>query len=177
MIKYKHRANNIEYIKHNQGLEIDVFANNGELVIGHDYSKPIMTLDNYLKKCVRNDLAVNVKQSGLSKPLYSMLKYYYDKKKIKSFFMFDMSTPDLFEYMDLCPQHTAFRLSEYEYVMYTDCKYVWLDFFDADDTAMICMDNVEEKYKIVVVSPELHNNNFKYPLNILHKFYGVCTDD
>ena len=125
MITYKHRANLLTDPLRYAAVEVDVKMNNGQVVVGHNTDHIDCLFEDYLKNCNENtELAVNIKQSGMAKILYEMMS----KCKVKSYFFFDMAVPDLLDYISLCPQHTAYRISEYETQRF-DVDWVWLDYF------------------------------------------------
>jgi len=104
-----------------------------------------------------------------------MLKFY--KKNSISWFFFDMSIPDTIEYMQYCPTETAFRLSEFETKIFPECSWVWLDYFyKTEEVDYKKYYNLSKKYKVVVVSPELHGIKNKLNEDWIDKFYGICTD-
>jgi hypothetical protein len=175
MTKFKHRANNLYSPKYFKALEIDVRAESGRLVLKHNWNDSSISFDKFLRHCKDNELAINVKDSGLVEPLNDLLKFY--SKNLKDYFMFDMSIPDLIDYIKVCPKHTAFRLSEFENEIFPECNWIWLDnfhMFEEKDFEKYYY--LTKNYKVVVVSPELHNVKVKLDSNIVNNFYGICTD-
>ncbi len=178
MIFYKHRANNLNDPLKYKALEIDIKWDtyHQEIILGHDCCDFKCCLIDYLDKCnEETELAINIKQSGLVNALNC--EYYKSKfNKLKSYFFFDMSIPDLLEYIKICPEHTAFRMSEYELRFYDECKWIWLDFFNNEFD--ICMYDtiIKSDKNIVIVSPELHNNKNNLNIDNIIECYGICTD-
>jgi len=177
MITFKHRCNDIEDLKKYKEVEIDIKASGkGELILGHNHNAHTCYFEDYLKACNGHRLAINIKQSGLCKPLIKLLKRYY-MKTIKEFYFFDMAVPDLItDYLEICPEFTAFRLSEYENKLFDKAKYIWLDYFNWKQFNHLNYVYLSDQYKIIVASPELHSfKNTTYPKDKIKNFYGVCT--
>lgn len=167
MIIYKHRANLLTDPLKYTAVEVDVKINNRQVVIGHNADHVDCLFEDYLKNCNENtELAINVKESGMVKKLCELMS----KVKVKSYFFFDMAVPDLLDYISFCPQHTAYRISEYETRLF-DADWIWLDYF----TFTTELKNEFLGKKVVVVSPELHGFRHRYKLDF--SYYGVCTDD
>ena len=174
IIKYKHRANNpLDPYKY-RALEIDAKSDGNKVVLGHNHNELTCSLIEYLDNCNPNtELAINIKQSGICDKLFDTLKSY----TLKSYFVFDMAFSDYLEYEGKYPEHTASRLSEFEnnnlYKNFRS-KWVWVDIFTNykffDQSLIIPNKN------IVVVSPELHNSNYKYE-QLINNAYGICTDE
>ena len=176
MIKFKHRANSLMHPRQYKAVEVDVRSDGKNLVVGHDWDKPDCYFLNYLEKCTKDStLAINVKEDGLCDVLCDIMS----KFKVRDYFFFDMSVPDLLNYIKKCPEHTAFRMSEFENKTYTKCGWVWLDYFNYENYILYKKYNYHlnpNKYKIVVVSPELHNIHELELLPEHMNYYGICTD-
>lgn len=168
MVNYKHRSNNVLAPLTHKAMEIDVKFENGDIVLGHDGSDVACTFEAFLANCNKNtELAINIKQSGMAKELVKLLANY----KLKSYFFFDMAVPDLLEYITLTPEHTAYRVSEYERydVDFDRCGWVWLDYFkdfEHNDVPYI------STAKQVVASPMLHGSSYQYKM-LTKKAYGL----
>jgi hypothetical protein len=178
MIIYKHRANHLEDPLKYKYLEVDIKYNYHTygLITGHDISEEICNFSEYLDNCNKHtQLAINVKQTGLLEILNNPV-YKSKLNKLKSYFFFDMSIPDLLDYIKIFPNNTACRMSEYELRLYDECKWIWLDFFNSEFD--YCMYNTILKFKknIIVVSPELHKNNNILDIKKLKYCYGICSD-
>lgn len=176
MITFKHRCNNIEDLQKHKEVELDVKSSkSGELILGHNHNAHTCNLENYLKACNGHKLAINIKQSGLCKPLIKLLKRYY-MKTVKEFFFFDMAVPDALEYYDICGEFSAFRLSEHENKLFDKAKYIWLDFFNWKLFNHLNYTYLSDQYKIILASPELHGyKNITFPKDKIKNFYGICT--
>jgi hypothetical protein len=116
-------------------------------------------------------LAINIKQNGICDKLFDILKSY----ALKSYFVFDMSFPDFLEYEDKYPEHTASRLSEFEDDQYKrfKSKWIWVDIFT--NYKFFDQSLIVPNKNLVIVSPELHNSNYKYK-KLINNAYGICTD-
>jgi len=182
MIFYSHRQNNLPVKVSDKyaGVEFDVRNNRNCLVIHHEPIEELaLPLFIYLQRLPEGiDLAINVKEQGLCSALYCMMEEF--EGKFKSYFFFDMAFPDLMEYVEKCPEHTAVRLSEYEedqaVFLRGKVEWVWVDYFEnfekMEDSNF--MRNFEDN-KVVVADPSLHGKD--YSLDKLgFTPYGVCLD-
>ena len=146
------------------GIETDIRDYNGEIVISHDIpDKNCIKLEQVFSayKKFQQDLplALNIKSNGLQDKLKKSLEKY----KIKNYFVFDMSVPDaLTYYKGNCVFFT--RKSEYEEVpsFYSQAKGVWMDEFVSHwINEKLVSKCVKDGKKICIVSPELHQRNYK----------------
>lgn len=171
--------------RYNFGIETDIRDCGGKLVISHDIPDGSeMTVDNFfsLYNSLKSNvyLALNIKSDGLYKLLGQLITQY----AIKNYFVFDMSVPDSIGY---CSQsmNLFMRQSELESVsLYHQATGVWMDSFELEwikDSDIIS--HLENKKKVCVVSPELHNRSYdlvwkKYnnPMLIKDPNFMVCTD-
>jgi hypothetical protein len=164
------------------GTETDIRDLNGEIVISHDLpSSGVMTLGNFLNLVPRNlTLALNVKSDGIARKAIVELK----KANHNNFFFFDMSIPDMQDYLKQGIP-TALRLSEFEpWVegLTSQSDIVWLDMFESlwyDDNDITRI--IEAGKSIYIVSAELHgmDNNAQWELLKPLKSYSeitLCTD-
>lgn len=141
------------------GTETDIRDLDGRLVISHDPpSLNAMGLDFFLQihSDLRADLplALNIKADGLQ----MLLKKSIERFRVRDYFVFDMSVPDLIGY---CAAGIPFftRVSEYERepVLLAEAAGVWLDAFAADwytDTTVRSF--LAAAKRVCIVSPELH---------------------
>lgn len=176
------------------GIETDIRDKDGELYISHD---PILDdkncakfselIDLYKLYGINKILAINIKSDGIIKKADDLLK----KNKIKRYFFFDMSIPDLFLANKLYCHNLYARLSEFENPinlknitsgLCLDSFYGELYF--SEDTIV----KINDYSSIIIISPELHgftevnlnvfwdtiNCTFlkKYP----EKNFMICTD-
>jgi hypothetical protein len=146
------------------GTETDIRDYNGELVISHDIPNgDNITFENFLEIYKElNDslpLALNIKSDGLQHKIKNLL----DKFNIENYFLFDMSVPDGILYIkeNLI---TYTRQSEYENppAYYQFAYGVWLDQFNYDWlTEEVIKNHFNNNKKICLVSPELHNRDYR----------------
>lgn len=174
MIRFKHRANTtIDLFRYN-AVEIDVKGYDSNIVLGHDWTVIGPTFKSYLSYCTENHvLAVNIKQSGIHEEVIRLVK----QSKVKEFFLFDFTFPDLFECSKKYPEHTAVRISEYEdFRQYEKFTYdwIWIDVFNNHENYDQTLHFSDKK--MVIVSPELHGSDYRY-VNLVQGCYGICTDE
>jgi hypothetical protein len=152
-----------ESLSHGFGIETDIRANNGKLVISHDIANDeCMTFENFLAiyKSYNHELplALNIKEDGLCEELEDILDIF----KISNYFVFDMSIPDTIGYM-VKKLNFYSRQSEYEIVpaFYDKADGVWMDeFHEHWIEKRNIIEHIEKSKKICIVSPELHGRNF-----------------
>ncbi len=168
------------------GTETDIRDFNGKLVISHDIPSSHSLLfedflDLYNKSNCKKTLALNIKADGLQKELIIQL----DKHQIQNYFVFDASIPDSISYLNMGINFFT-RQSEFELnpAFYEKCDGVWLDSFDSlwFDFTLI-KNHLNFGKKVAIVSPELHNNDYKILWNLLkqnnaimYKNLILCTD-
>jgi glycerophosphoryl diester phosphodiesterase len=144
------------------GTELDVRDYCGKLVVSHDIadSKAIGLKDvlgTYSKYDNNLYLAINIKADGLQNSLFSLIRKY----KIVNYFVFDMSVPDMLEYLKLGVKVFA-RESELEKspLFYEKVYGVWMDELKASwISARKIKRHIDNGKKVCVVSPELHQRN------------------
>jgi hypothetical protein len=144
------------------GVETDIRDFNGVLVISHDIANEYaMTVNDFFQlyseigQCL--PLALNIKADGLQK----LLKELINKYKIINYFVFDMSIPDAFLYIN-CGMHIFTRESEFEETpsFYKSACGVWMDEFQSHwITAEKINSHLNDNKKVCIVSPELHKRD------------------
>ena len=168
------------------GIETDIRDYNGEIVITHDpylETADKLLLKDLLEFYANNNyvstLALNIKSDGLQSMLRSELDFY----GIENYFLFDMSFPEQYQYVN--KGFTVFsRQSEFEkqISMYDRVSGIWMDEFDI---SWITKDSIEchlkEGKKVGVISSELHGRNEETLWNVLHEMKNysglmLCTD-
>ena len=175
----KHRINCICDIDSEFGAEIDVRDNDGKIVLSHDYpDNDSETLSNFLKHFPKNRLlAINVKSCGIEIDVNNIVKQTHS-----NYFLFDFSLPYLLKSINM-QIPCALRLSEYEKEQLRGPKWVWVDSFHSiwyDDKYLELIKN--NGYKIVLVSPELHERNNKLDYQKIESLINkklvdaICTD-
>lgn len=170
------------------GVETDIRDIDGRLVISHDMPtiSNVLHLDDFLEfyssQKFHATLALNIKSDGLHIRLNDMLMRY----KVENYFVFDMSVPDTFGYLDLCMK-TYIRRSDFEYhpeLMYLSDG-VWMDELKrAWISKVSILKLLEYTKKICIVSADLHGREFFHQwqqIKLAVDFIGVdnfmiCTD-
>jgi glycerophosphoryl diester phosphodiesterase len=171
---------------HNFGTETDFRDMGGELVISHDppQNSPMLAdlfFSTYIKYQQTEPLALNIKADGLQKLLSAVLEKY----KIKNYFVFDMSLPDMMGYINE-GLNVFTRQSEIEVtpLLYEKSKGVWIDCFNSDwvDKSTI-ESHLANGKKVCLVSPELHKRPYEKEWKRLKKISHsissevmLCTD-
>ena len=148
------------------GIETDIRDHKGKLVISHDLpenNNSILMFSEFLElyKEVGDDsliLALNIKADGLQEKLKSYLMEY----EISSYFVFDMSIPDMLPYKE--NDILIFtRQSEYEkdLALYSYATGVWLDeFYSHWINEEMINSHIDQGKQICIVSPELHGRDY-----------------
>lgn len=147
------------------GFESDIRDYDGSLVISHNCAdKNCPSADLIFEELAKyNDkycFAINIKADGLKDELLALINKY----KITNYFTFDMSVPQMVEYIE--KDITVFtRQSEYEEqpVFYKESKGVWIDGFENLDwiTEDLLKDHIRNNKLICIVSPELHQREYE----------------
>jgi len=141
------------------GVELDVRDYCGKLVVSHDIpdSNSLSfrdVLEIHSKYNPDLFLAINIKSNGLHKLLFALLNGY----EIKNYFIFDMTIPDMLEYLSF-GMKVFTRESEFEVkpLFYEKACGIWMDEFRiAWITGQKIRKHVKNDKSICIVSPELH---------------------
>tara|TARA_Y100000589_G_C26931905_1_gene538679 strand:+ start:125 stop:775 length:651 start_codon:yes stop_codon:yes gene_type:complete len=147
------------------GIETDLRDFNGDIVISHDPPKlseeELLNLDDFLdlfkKENSKNTLALNIKSDGIKK--YIMQSIY--SKGIENYFLFDMSIPDMMDYLH-SELNVYARKSQFEdpSLFKNLVKGIWVDSFSEDYYGSLDLDSLFEEWEnLAIVSPELHSFN------------------
>lgn len=171
------------------GIETDVRDFNGEIVISHDAPmkfNQLLYLDDFLK--AYNDenhqlpLALNIKSDGLATLLFEKISRF----ALKDYFVFDMSVPDQFQYLNKMKVFS--RISEFEnnFELLKLSQGCWLDEIGSPWLTVKDFEFIVNLQKpIAVVSREIHGWNhldlWEIIRRVLDKYeYGhdilLCTD-
>jgi len=168
------------------GIETDIRDYNGELVVSHDIadSNNIRVKDLfevYNKYGANLPLALNIKSDGLQ----TKLQHLVNKHKISNYFVFDMSIPDTFPYLD-ANMSIFVRQSEYEPhpELFDRAKGVWLDQLKIEWCNEKIMGKIFNQWgSVCIVSSELHGRDYEKfwsRINIARKHNQsklmLCTD-
>jgi hypothetical protein len=162
------------------GVETDIRDRNGEIVISHDPSDGQSLLADkffslYARQGKELTLALNIKADGLQMKLASALS----ACKVKDYFAFDMSIPDMIGYIEYNIDVFT-RQSEVEItpVLYEKCKGVWIDCLNSNwiDESTI-RSHLRNGKKVCLVSPELHRRPHKEEWERLRKMTTAASSD
>ena len=97
MIKIIHRVNDVQDLNKlsvNFGVEIDIRANNGALILSHDLNqKNSSNLNDYLDVYNHQFLVANIKESGIEEEVINAL----ETKNISNYFLLDVEFPFLLQ--------------------------------------------------------------------------------
>jgi len=157
-----HRVNNssnLHKIPNNYGIEIDVRDYKNKLILNHDPFKNGENLDHFLNKYNHGTLIINVKSEFIENSIIKIL----NKFKIKKYFFLDSSYPSIINMAKKKIKRFAIRVSDYEsienvYKLHPNCKWIWLEIFK---DVMLKKKDIkfinDNKIKVCLVSPELHN--------------------
>jgi glycerophosphoryl diester phosphodiesterase len=171
------------------GVETDIRDLNGTLVISHDMPtiESFILLDDFLSYYSNNSfsssLALNIKSDGLQEKLKKALAEY----AVEKYFVFDMSIPDAYSFLD-GGMITFLRRSEVE--NYPDllsfAQGVWLDELRRPWISRgLLIEMAELEKKVCIVSAELHNRDYEYQWALikgsletsrLADSFMICTD-
>lgn len=143
------------------GIETDIRDLNKTLVISHDMpSGGELSLKELIK--IMGDrnlpLALNIKSDGLVDQISQIIK----EEKLSNSFVFDMSVPDQFSYINDGNLSVFTRMSEYEQnpAFYKESEGVWLDAFHSTWYNMELISNLlKDNKQVCIVSPELHKRD------------------
>lgn len=170
------------------GVETDIRDYQSDLVISHGIPNVNhLKLDTYLKIYKRFSkqkdigLAFNIKADGLQ----NMLLKKFEKFNIDNYFVFDMSIPDTFSYIEKNIK-LFIRQSEIEKELpfYEEATGVWIDCFYDDWVDEKTIENhLKKSKKVCLVSPELHKRSYQKFWKRLKKMdivenndLMICTD-
>ena len=157
-----HRVNkssDLHKIPKNYGVEIDVRDFKKKLILSHDPFKDGENLELFLKKYDHGTLIVNVKSEFIEDNIIKLLKKFH----IQKYFFLDSSYPSIITMAKKKIRKFAIRVSDYEsienvYKIHPHCKWIWLEIFKAVALAKKDIKFIKQnKIKICLVSPELHN--------------------
>lgn len=142
------------------GFESDVRDYHGDLVISHDIAGEGARKAEEVFRLISDFnnqycFAVNIKADGLAQ----MLHDYISKYAVTNYFTFDMSVPQMKEYLEKgLKVYTRQSEAETVPVFYEQAEGVWMDGFQG--TEWITKERIEEHLgrgkKACIVSPELH---------------------
>lgn len=163
------------------GVETDVRDCRGQIVISHN---PPDGRESNFSACaellygLNLPLAINIKADGLARDLRKI----YMEYRLSDFFVFDMSIPDMREQL-LAGNPTFGRLSDVESQILwpDDISGIWLDSFGIFWYERELLDKLLNKYRVCIVSEELHGRNNSRQWSMLlplakNNNLMLCTD-
>ncbi|MCO4774246.1 MAG: hypothetical protein KDA24_29740 [Deltaproteobacteria bacterium] len=162
MLIIRHRINTADALAQvppDQGVEVDLRCDGGELVLRHDAVGDGERFADWLAGYRHALLIANVKEEGLEELVLAALA----ERGVTDFFFLDQSVPFLVKTTARGEKRCAVRVSEYESTQLATklagkAKWIWLDCF-REGGAISAVDAGLLKafgYRICVVSPELH---------------------
>ena len=182
-----HRINSINKLKnlnYNFGVEVDIRANEKDLIIGHDPFSDYINFKDWLLFYNHGTLILNVKENGLEEELIKTMHYF----KKDNFFILDQSFPYIVNTIKAGEKRCAVRLSEYESIntvlsLKDKLDWVWIDFFTKFPVDYEIYKTLKtNNFKLCFVSPELNGHTHLTCLELKnyikhHKMYfdAVCT--
>ena len=182
-----HRINTInqlQNLKKNFGVEVDIRTNNDELVIGHDPFRNYLNFNDWLSQYDHGTLILNVKEDGLEDYLITKMKNF----NIKNFFFLDQGFPYIIRTLKSGEKRCAIRLSEYESIntvisLKEKINWVWIDFFSKFPLNLDTYEILKKNgFKLCIVSPELQGHPASICRDLKNyikknkmKFDAVCT--
>ena len=174
MIIIQHRINTatkLSRIPKKYGVEVDIRSNNEKLIVGHEAFENIEFFENWIKDFNHRFLIANIKEEGIEKKVIKIL----NQKKIKNYFLLDVTIPQIIKLQKKNKMNFAIRLSKYEshqgIINFKFLhKWIWIDTFDSKIpfSNKILKNFKLENYKLCLVSPELGNPNID-----LNKFINL----
>lgn len=169
------------------GFESDIRDYQEKLVISHniadsksfDAETVFKWLNEFDDKYI---FAINIKADGLKE----LIVEYLNKYNITSYFLFDMSVPQMVEFREIGLRFFT-RQSEVESfpVMYEDAAGVWIDGFWSVDwiTKELIENHIKNGKEVCLVSPDLHGQknyvdfwNKLKDYNFMSDQIMICTD-
>lgn len=165
-------------LKEGFAVETDLRSYNSKIVISHDSPDENSPHFFDIADWETGRFALNIKEDGL----FTKFEDYRDCLVNSESFFFDGSFPDMYHFARR-KLPFALRRSDLELEIAMKSEYVWLDSFNSDwwdETDILKL--IQDGYKVVVVSPELHGRD---PQEIWRTFknllldgvnVGICTD-
>lgn len=184
---YQHRVNSsidLQRVKPEFGVELDLRSLNGKLILSHDPFKNGEFFENWLESWKGQSLILNVKEDGLEdKVIQTLLNH-----NINDYFFLDQHYPTIHKLVNNGFKKVATRFSDLEDIntaLNSKSEWIWIDCFSGKwEFLEKELDNLLSGFqKTCLVSPELHNRNSDSELQqLLHlikssnaKFDAICT--
>jgi hypothetical protein len=131
-------------------------------------------LNYYQRNNYDSTLALNIKSDGLNKKIFEYIQHF----NLKNYFVFDMSIPDTFSYLNIGIQ-TYIRESEFENypLLLNKSSGVWLDQMVGNSNNQIWLKSkINSGIDSCFVSPELHKREYLSFWDSL-RLADVCNTD
>ena len=190
ILKIAHRILDIEALNKIPlywGIEFDVHAFGKSLVIAHEPFKDGILFSDFISQTKGRFLAVNIKEEGIEEKVISELR----NRNISNFFLFDVTTPQVFRLGGRYSKVLALRYSQLEKIDLKKsrkfARYLWIDTFNGQFwlNKKLIREIKNLKFNICFVSPELHRppignkntfyqNLLKYE-NMFDEGDSICT--
>lgn len=195
----KHRVNKIkDYLDspNVDGIEIDIRYHNSKLILNHDAYATDKDSDSFEELLSVIDsstfLIVNLKSEGIEEQCINLLNKY----GVANWFFLDMSMPYFVKFAhqifqtsgkqfgknNLCVRYSEFESIEYALGFADKVQWVWIDCFTKFPLIAKDYHKLKEKFKLCVVSPELHGSSverikeFREIISVNNfKIDAVCT--
>jgi len=156
MIRIIHRVNSLNQlnnIKQNYGVEVDIRSNNKNLILAHDISEEKEDFLEFIKKYNHKIFVANVKESGIENLIIDEL----EKNNINNFFLLDVEFPYILQNYKKHGEKLCLRFSKLEGIdtitnFIGKIKWVWIDTYDDFDLDTYQAD-VLRNFKLCLVSP------------------------
>lgn len=186
----QHRINTIKElstVSEDYGVEVDIRAQDGNLICAHDPSDKGELLKNFLSSYNHAFFIANIKDEGIEQDVIRIFEDY----KIENYFLLDVSFPFIIKLSKLGIKKIALRVSDLELFNpnILDCcsiEWIWLDAFDrfpVEELKKIEEYSQSKNIKICLVSPELHMSRSNLKSERIHdqirtanySFDAICT--
>jgi len=186
MIFTCHRINTVKELKKipkYYGIEIDLRDYKKQIIIHHDPYEKGDNFSKFLKYYNHKFLILNIKSEGIENKVLTLIKRF----NIRKYFFLDSSFPSVIKLIKNRNKNIALRISDYESFdnlkkMKHLIKWVWIDCFNKIPLNQKNYDLIKKyKYKICLVSPELHGRKIgnKHVINLIKnkkiKIDMLCT--
>ena len=170
MILITHRINTLKELKNiptKYGIEVDVREYRGSLILQHEPFVAGEKLEVFLKKFNHKFIIFNVKSERIE---FKVL-HYVKKYKLKKYFFLDSSFPMIKNLINLKEKNIACRVSDDEDIktaLNLKQKVIWIWFetqFPFKKSYPILKKLKKNKFKVCIVSPDLHKKKIKFDKN------------
>lgn len=180
----QHRINTkdqLALVSPEYGIEIDLRANNSDIILHHDPFCTGERIDDFLVDYKHSGIILNTKVEGMETRLIELMHQF----NIEDYFFLDLSLPFLIKTIKSGCHKVAIRFSEYEPLEFVSkfqglAEWVWVDCFSSNILTPAAYEYLHRHFKICIVSPELQGHPFTWIDNFKKGFNGfkidaVCT--